>query len=206
MNKLIPILITIISLSFIKNESPVAISQSKALLTADVIFEGEVIRLENNEARIKIITPIWSDLKNSDFLKRAEITIPFDYKTDYSLRGQIPGLNEKAIFVFKINSQTKKVKHFFRDWYITKLENKATQYYIWGRYSKTVREYTSSEDIINSIKILRKSYQKNIDLFQETIPIKSKVSLSDIEKAKEKNKAVKVWIEDIEAYNKLMKE
>lgn len=205
MNKFILSLVIIISLSFVKNESPVATSQSKALLTADIIFEGEIIKLENNEAIIKIITPIWNDSKNNNFLKQSEIIIPYDYKTHYSLRGHIPDLNEKAIFVFKIDKQNKKIKHFFRDWYITKLENGATQYYVWGKYNKIERQYISSEDIINGIKILRKSYHKNLDIFEQ-VPIKSKISLSEIEQAKAINIASKIWIDDIEAYNLLLKE
>lgn len=205
MNKFIISLITIISLYLSKFESPVATSQARALLTADIIFEGEIIYLGNDEATIKIITPIWNDLNKNKLLAQKEITLPYGSKTHYSLRGQIPPPNQRAIFAFKMDDKTKKIKHFFRDWYTTRLENDETQYYVFGTYSKAERQYVSSENIINGIKHLRKSYHKNLDLDAQ-LKIKAKISLTELEKAKENNIATTIWFEDIEAYNKQIEE
>ena len=204
MNKFIITLLVFISLSLSKSSSPVAVSQARAILTADIIFEGEIINLENDEATIKIITPIWNDINKKEQILQKEIKLPFSYKTHYSLRGQIPDLNKRAIFAFKMDEKTKKIKHFFWAWYITRLENNATQYYVGGVYSKAERQYVSSEDIVNGIKLLRKSYNKNLDLDAQ-LKIKAKVALTELEKVKENNMAIKIWIEDVEAYNKQIK-
>jgi len=201
MKKVSIILLAIFSLSFVRSESPVAVSQSRALLTADVIFEGQVVKYDNTEVTIEIITPIWNDLKNKAILKQTQIVLPRSSKTHYSLRGNIPEINVKAIFALKVDANTNKLKHFFYDWYITKIEKGATEYYLSGKYSKPKRQYISSEEVILGIKLLRNSYHKNEELFPEALPVKPKIALTDIEKAKEKNSAVKIWIEDIEAYN-----
>ena len=116
MKKVTIIVLAIFSLSFVKSESPVAVSQSRALLTADVIFEGQVIKYDNTEVTIEIIKPIWNDLKNKAILKQSELVLPRSSKTHYSLRGQIPDVNQKAIFALKFDPKTKKLKHFF--WHI----------------------------------------------------------------------------------------
>lgn len=201
MKKITIILLAILSLSFVKIESPVAVSQSRALLTADVIFEGQVVKYDNTEVTIEIITPIWNDLKNKAILKQTQIVLPRSSETHYSMRGQIPDINQKAIFVLKVDTKTKKLKHFFYDWYITKMEKGATEYYLWGKYSKSKRQYVSSEEVVSGIKSLRKSFHKIEELFPERTPVKSKVASTVIEKAKEQNSAAKIWIEDIEAFN-----
>ena len=103
-----------------------------------------------------------------------------------------------------MDEKTKKIKHFFWAWYITRLENKATQKKVGGVYSKAERQYVSSEDIVNGIKHLRKSYNKNLDLDAQ-LKIKAKIALTELEKVKENNMALKIWIEDVEAYNKQIK-
>lgn len=206
MKKVTIIVLAIFSLSFVKSESPVAVSQSRALLTADVIFEGQVIKYDNTEVTIEIIKPVWNDLKNKAILKQTQIVLPRSSKTHYSLRGNIPEINVKAIFALKVDTKTKKLKHFFYDWYITKMENGATEYYLWGKYSKSNRQYVSSEEVISGIKSLRSSFHKIEELFPERTPVKSKVALTAIEKVKEQNSAAKIWIEDIEAFNAALTE
>ncbi|UGS19807.1 hypothetical protein [Flavobacterium cyclinae] len=193
-------------MSFVKSESPLAVSQSRAILTADIIFEGQVIKYDNTEVTIEIIKPIWNDLKNKAILKQSELVLPRSSKTHYSLRGQIPDVNQKAIFALKFDPKTKKLKHFFYDWYITKIQYRATQYYIAGKYSKAEQQYISSEEVILGIKILRNSFHKIEELFPERAPVNSKVTLKAIEQAKESNNAVKIWIDDIEAYNAALTE
>lgn len=200
------IVLAIFSMSFVKSESPVAVSQSRAILTADIIFEGQVIKYDNAEVTIEIIKPIWNDLKNKAILKQSVLVLPRSSKTHYSLRGQIPDINQKAIFALKFDPKTKKLKHFFYDWYITKIQYRATQYYIAGKYSKVLQQYISSEEVILGIKLLRNSFHKNAELFPEVAPVKSKVALTAIQKAKEENSAAKIWIEDIEAYNAALTE
>ena len=206
MKKVTIIVLAIFSMSFVRSESPVAVSQSRALLTADVIFEGQVIKYDNTEVTIEIIKPIWNDLKNKAILKQSELVLPRSSKTHYSLRGQIPDVNQKAIFALKFDPKTKKLKHFFYDWYITKIQYRATQYYIAGKYSKAEQQYISSEEVVLGIKILRNSFHKIEELFPERAPVKSKVALTTIEKSKESNDAAKIWIEDIEAYNTALTE
>ena len=92
------------------------------------------------------------------------------------------------------------------DWYITKIQYRATQYYIAGKYSKVLQQYISSEEVILGIKLLRNSFHKNAELFPEVAPVKSKVALTAIQKAKEENSAAKIWIDDIEAYNAALTE
>jgi len=206
MKKVTIIVLAIFSMSFVRSESPVAVSQSRALLTADVIFEGQVIKYDNTEVTIEIIKPIWNDLKNKAILKQSELVLPRSSKTHYSLRGQIPDVNQKAIFALKFDPKTKKLKHFFYDWYITKIQYRATQYYITGKYSKAEQQYISSEEVILGIKLLRISFHKIEELFPERTSVKSKVALTTIEKSKESNDAAKIWIEDIEAYNAALTE
>lgn len=206
MKKVTIIVLAIFSMSFVRSESPLAVSQSRALLTADVIFEGQVIKYDNTEVTIEIIKPIWNDLKNTAILKQSELVLPRSSKTHYSLRGQIPDVNQKAIFALKFDPKTKKLKHFFYDWYITKIQYRATQYYIAGKYSKAEQQYISSEEVVLGIKILRNSFHKIEELFPERAPVKSKVALTTIEKSKESNDAAKIWIEDIEAYNAALTE
>lgn len=201
MKKVTIILLAIFSLSFVRSESPVAASQSRALLTADVIFEGRVVKYDNEEVTIEIITPIWNDLKNKAILKQSQIVLPRSSKTHYSLRGNIPEINVKAIFAFKVDAKTNKLRHFFYNWYITKIENGATEYYLWGKYSKPKRQYISSEEVIMGIKSIRNSFYKIEELFPERTPVRSKVGITEIENLKANNQAAKIWIEDIEAFN-----
>lgn len=193
------------SFPFMEKESLESVSQGKALLTADVIFEGKLIKLENDMAQIQIITPIWNGLKNTAFLKQSEITVPYSYKTHYSLRGMLPELNDKAIFVLKMDTKTKTLKNFYYQWFISRLERGATEYYVYGKYTGTERTNFSSKEIVDGIKTLRKCYKKNSEIYEKAI-IKPSLATSEIEKAKETNKAAKVWIEDIEAYNKQITE
>ena len=105
------IVLAIFRMSFFKSESPVAVSQSRAILTADIIFEGQVIKYDNAEVTIEIIKPIWNDLKNKAILKQSVLVLPRSSKTHYSLREKIPNINKKSIFALKIDSKSKKIKN-----------------------------------------------------------------------------------------------
>lgn len=193
--------------SFTKIESPIAIAQFDAILTADVIFEGEIIKQDEFEITIKITTPIYNGTRNKLLLKQKEIKLDYFKSAQYYSKPHIPDIGKMAIFVFKYDNNSKKLKHFFYSSYLSKFDNwdnTGSKYYIAGKYSDSKRENISPEIIISGIKILKNSFY-NKDTVLGEAPIKSKTTIDKLEEIKKSNYAFKIWVEDIEAFNKTLK-
>ncbi|WP_395067381.1 hypothetical protein [Flavobacterium sp.] len=192
---------SILSFYAFNSKEVAAVPQTNALLYADVIFLGQVIKSDSLGFYVRVDEEICNNTTDKLLFKKKEIYVSHDIRKRTRYSYGAPRKEIQMIFTLKYDAKTKTIKPFYYSFGLEVVAKENNSCYVYGG---TKGMFVSNKETIKGIKLFKSCYHNLQGVWDHEF-LKSKISDVEIKKAKESNAAAKIWIDEIETRNSYYK-